>query len=75
MLAKSERLESPSLFLPIGRFVFTRFFERPRDLLFEAWTEARAVRNCGAVMARVISVCEIRAKPRGKSVAHRHANA
>jgi uncharacterized protein YndB with AHSA1/START domain len=58
MIAKANA--EVAVTLPSDREIrFTRFFERPRDLLFEAWTRPEHVREWWGCDGSSLPVCEI----------------
>lgn len=52
--------------LPSDReIVFTRIFDRPRHLLFEAWTKPEHLRQWWGCEGSTLTVCEIDLRPSG----------
>ena len=64
MLAKANA--DVAVTLPSDREIcFTRFFERPHHVLFEAWTRPEHVRHWWGCDGSSLSVCEIDLRPGG----------
>jgi uncharacterized protein YndB with AHSA1/START domain len=61
-----KRNDEVTLTLPSDReIVFTRVFEAPRHLVFEAWTKPEHVRHWWGCSGSTLTICEIDLRPGG----------